>query len=73
MLMTNQRQELRCQEAKLQGHSQNIYTRPQRYVITLYVIMFQIHCLTDERFKDRWLNFATETSYQFMFLFLDFF
>ena len=52
MLMTNQRQELRCQAAKLQGHSQHIYTRPQRHVIILYVIMFQIHSLTDERFID---------------------
>ena len=73
MLMTNQRQELRCQAAKLQGHSQHIYTRPQRHVIILYVIMFQIHSLTDERFKDHWLNVATKISYQFIFLFLDFF
>ena len=52
MLMTNQREELRCHAAKLQGHSQLIYTTPQRHVITLYIIMFQIHSLTDERFID---------------------
>ena len=50
MLMTNQSQELRCQAAKLPGHSFHIYTRPQRHVIILYIIMFQIHSLSDNQF-----------------------
>ena len=52
ILMTNQREELRCQAAKLQGHSQHMYTRLQRHMIILYIVMFQIHSLIDERFID---------------------
>ena len=52
MLMTNQRQELRWQAAKLQGHSLLIYTRPQSHVIISYIIMFQIHSLIGEQFID---------------------
>ena len=52
MLMTNQCLELRRQRAKLPGHSLHIYARPLRHVIFLYIIMFQIHSLTDQRFID---------------------